>query len=202
MAGRDSATYEPGEDSSLLLRAAEAWLIRHGKAGMKILDMGAGSGYIIANIKEWMGRRGLRAELWASDIDDVKLPKGIRFVRSDLFGSMAAEEKFDLVLFNPPYLPEAPEDRHLTPHDFRQLVGGRRGNELSIMFLKQLPCRLSQTGACLLLTSSASHPEEIISEAERLGFGVNIADGESFPFERLRVFLITRRRNTLRKPTH
>lgn len=181
-------TYEPSADSFLLLKAAESWLEEHARPGMKILDMGTGSGFIITNIADFLGEKRTRADLQASDIVRINLPKNIKFMRSDLFDSV--EGRFDLVIFNPPYLAESKEDCWLTKQDKKQLIGGRKGNEITLQFLEQLPDHLLCSGVCLLLTSSASRPEEIKNKAIKLGYEVNTIATEKYPFERLSVFLI------------
>jgi len=191
--------YEPGEDSFMLLEAAEAWLVANVREGMRILDMGTGSGFIISGVRDWLAKNGVKALLCASDIDERPrtLPPDVRFVRSDLFSSISGT--FDLILFNPPYLPEAKEDRYLTEAERKQLLGGRRGNELTLRFLEQLRPRLSPGGACLLLTSSAAHPEEVQRRILERGMSVRNVAGESFPFERLSVFLIRNDAGTLQE---
>jgi len=190
---QEKSRYEPGEDSFLLLNAAVKWLEANARQGIRVLDMGTGSGFIIDGIARSLAERRINAELWASDIDEKpKLPKGVSFVRSDLFSSVHG--MFDLVLFNPPYLPEAKEDRYLANAEKAQLVGGPKGNELTLRFLDQLPLHLAPDGTCLLLTSSVAHPDETTLHAVSLGLVVQSVAGESFPFERLSVFLMSRRK--------
>jgi release factor glutamine methyltransferase len=180
--------YEPSADSFLLLKAAESWLEKNAKPGMRILDMGTGTGFIATNIARFLGNKGVKAALWASDIDTVRLPKNIKFIRSDLFGKIPG--KFDLIVFNPPYLPASMHDKYLSKREKKQLIGGRKGNELALKFIEQLPHHLSPDGACLLLASSLSRPGEIADRAEGLGLRMETILEERHPFERLSVFLI------------
>ena len=76
---------------------------------------------------------------------------GIKAICSDLFAKV--EGKFDLIIFNPPYLPfERKEDRETA----LQVAGGKKGHEIIEKFLKQAKKHLEKNGIILLLFSSLS----------------------------------------------
>ena len=61
--------------------------------------------------------------------------------------------KFNLIIFNPPYLPEdkrEPRDSQL------QTTGGKKGNEIILRFLQQAKKHLKENGKIFLITSSLS----------------------------------------------
>ncbi|MFH1294865.1 MAG: HemK2/MTQ2 family protein methyltransferase [Candidatus Aenigmatarchaeota archaeon] len=182
-------TYEPAEDSRMLLEAAIDWLEKNAKHNMHILDMGTGSGFVINGVKEFLYRQHIDAHLLAADIDEVDAPNGVEFVQSDLFGSIKG--RFDLVLFNPPYLPAGEDDRYLTETERKQLIGGQKGNEVTLRFIEQLPEHLSENGACLLLVSSKSKPGITGNGVKKANLRWKTMKSESFTFEELSVFLIT-----------
>ncbi|HOD85454.1 MAG TPA: methyltransferase, partial [Methanoculleus sp.] len=95
--------YTPAEDSFLLLRAA----LREVRPDDRVLEVGAGSGYIAA------GLLGRAARVVATDINPHAAAsaraRGVEVVRTDLAAGISGP--FDLILFNPPYLPTAPEER-------------------------------------------------------------------------------------------
>ena len=62
---------------------------------------------------------------------------------------MSSEKnKFDLILFNPPYLPEDKFDKGL------DTTGGKNGSEVINKFLIQAKRYLNKNGKILILTSS------------------------------------------------
>jgi release factor glutamine methyltransferase len=100
----------------------------------------------------------------------------VKPVLSDVFAQVNG--KFDLALFNPPYLPsEVVLDRAVD--------GGPNGLALTRKFLKDLPTRLKDKGRGLLLLSSLNNPTEVISEYAEFSFEV-LATRQVF-FEELQV---------------
>jgi len=95
--------YAPREDSLLLLQAISNLAVE----GKKVLDVGTGSGILAL----FCAMRG--GNVTGSDIDETAVKETERVARalglrlslvvSDLFASI--QGRFDLVLFNPPYLP-------------------------------------------------------------------------------------------------
>ncbi|MBT3582279.1 methyltransferase, partial [Candidatus Woesearchaeota archaeon] len=98
------SVYEPMEDSKLMQKAVQ--LRAKGKS---ILDVGTGSG-IQAISASLAGAK----EVWACDINPeaVKCAKAnatsnkveVNVIQSNLFENVP-KKKFDLIVFNPPYLP-------------------------------------------------------------------------------------------------
>jgi len=147
-----SLIYEPEEDSYLLsevLKEETLELIKTNK-NLKFLEMGCGSGI---NLQIAL-KLGIKKEnIFGVDInkDAVNYCKKIGFnsVQSNLFSRIKG--KFDLIIFNPPYLPEnKDEDKE------SQLVttGGKSGSELINKFLKQSKNYIKNNGEILLVTSS------------------------------------------------
>lgn len=183
-------TYEPAEDSRLLARKALEWLEINSRPGMRILDMGTGSGYIIHEIVLFLKKKGIEADIWASDIDKVEVAEGITFIQSDLFSGI--KKTFDLIVFNPPYLPEGDDDRFLSVDDKRQLIGGPRGSELATKFISALPNHLKESGVAMIVASSRGHPEDIGKTAKASGLSARCIAAEHFMFEDLFVFLVSK----------
>lgn len=136
--------YEPREDSALLKK-----YVRRYAAG-KVLDVGTGSG--IQAIAAAEGKN--TSSVLAVDIQEgvvgcckrrIKSRK-IRFMQSDLFSKV--KEKFDTILFNPPYLPEDIRVRDLT------IEGGKKGYELLERFLGSANNFLNPDGIILIVFSS------------------------------------------------
>ena len=111
--------------------------------------------------------------------------KGIETFRSDLFSNI--KEKFDLIIFNPPYLPD--DERE---DDESKLVttGGKNGDEIIIRFLKQAIEHLNKNGKILLLISSLTPQNEIIHLMTKLNLTHKVLGEDKFDFETLQVWLI------------
>ena len=101
---RDSGdVYQPAEDTYLLLRAALA----EARPEDLALEIGCGSGFISQELAGKVGR------LIATDINPHAVlaakARGVEVIRADIFQGIKG--KFDMILFNPPYLPTKPEER-------------------------------------------------------------------------------------------
>ncbi|MFA5303614.1 MAG: HemK2/MTQ2 family protein methyltransferase [Candidatus Nanoarchaeia archaeon] len=173
--------YSPREDSYLLKK----WVSKLSK-DKKVLDMGTGSG-IQAIAAKASGAviilgvdKNKKAVILAKKNAKEAGFSDIEFKHSDLF--LAVNEKFDLIVFNPPYLPN---EEHLDIGKDYDLVGGEKGNELSIEFLKQAVEYLNPKGCVLLICSSISDPFEIFSYAESFGYGYKILEELRLDFETL-----------------
>jgi release factor glutamine methyltransferase len=152
--------YPVEEDTLLLLEAALAEV----RPDDRVLDVGTGSGRIAASLA------GRAARVVALDINPhavraARAP-GVEVVRSDLFAGVRGP--FDLVLFNPPYLPTAPDER-LDDWLEYALDGGPDGRQTIARFFAGLDPVLTAGGRALLLVSSLTGPGEVVRLAGAAG---------------------------------
>jgi release factor glutamine methyltransferase len=148
--------YEPSEDSYLLEKEVKKY-----SKNKLVLDIGTGSG-----IQALASLNSGAKEVTASDIDNesiLHLKKAvkdhkIKIIKSDLFNNI--EGKYDLIVFNPPYLPE---DKNEDKESAKATTGGKRGDEIIIKFLNQVPNHLNKEGIILLLLSSLTPRDKILS---------------------------------------
>jgi release factor glutamine methyltransferase len=171
-----ATTYEPREDSFLMLEA----LAELSLGGLRVLDMGTGSGILAV----YCARRG--ADVTASDIDIEairalqltcdRMGISIKLVTCDLFSKIP--ERFDMVVFNPPYLPSS------TIGD-RTTDGGEAGTEVISRFLSELAQHLVENGRGMLVVSSLNDPERLMMRYPDLIF--KTVRERSLFFERLYV---------------
>jgi release factor glutamine methyltransferase len=157
--------YSPEADTVLLLEAARAEV----KPGDLVLEVGTGSGLVAAEISRI-------TSVLATDINPHAVlcarKAGIDVVRADLFAGIRGP--FDLVLFNPPYLPTQPEERIDDWLEYA-LDGGENGRRVIERFARQVGDILAPGGILLLLISSLtglSAVQDIFSSA---GFSSEIA---------------------------
>ncbi|WP_026069048.1 HemK2/MTQ2 family protein methyltransferase [Methanomassiliicoccus luminyensis] len=144
--------YPPAEDTFLLLDCIGD--VR----GMEVLEMGCGTGLIschVASAGACLTAADINpkaAECTRRNLERNRLPGKV--VLSDLFSGVRG--RFDLILFNPPYLAVEEEgDLELA------WAGGRTGVEVLARFLEGAPERLRPNGKVLLLLSSEMETESL-----------------------------------------
>ncbi len=170
--------YQPAEDTYLLLRAALA------EAGLadRVLEIGCGSGFISLELGPKVAR------LLATDINPHAVraarARGIEVIRADLFKGIKG--KFDLILFNAPYLPTQPKERTGQWIDYA-LDGGENGRQTVDRFIEDLAGHLRPGGRALLLISSLTGLAEVLRTAKAAGFTAEVVADEGCFFERLYV---------------
>src|SRR3972149_5675143 len=144
MAEDESTVYAPAEDTQLVLEGLKV------RAGERAVELGTGRGDIALEL----ARRGARVE--ATDVNPAAVAVAsaraqaeglpVRFFVGDLFAP--CKGAFDLVGFNPPYLPTGPQDRVAgAPHarlpgpPTPAFAGGADGLAVPRRFLAALPLR-------------------------------------------------------------
>ena len=179
--GNEGEVYEPAEDTYLLLNAAMA----EARDSDRVLEVGCGRGLISRNLAPRV------REVLATDINPfaVSMVKeyGIPVIRADLFRGIKA--KFDMVIFNPPYLPTSREEKTAGWMNFA-LDGGESGRETIERFLEDLGSHLIPGGRALILLSSQTGISMVKEIAINLGFEVSQVAVERYFFEQLYVFKV------------
>lgn len=170
--------YQPAEDTYLLLRAALA----EARPADRVLEIGCGSGFISQEL-------ALRAKrLLATDINPHAVraawARGVEVIRADLLRGIKG--KFDLILFNAPYLPTQPQERTGQWIDYA-LDGGENGRQTVDRFIEDLAEHLRPGGSALLLISSLTGLAEVQRTAEAAGLAAEVVAEEGCFFERLYV---------------
>ncbi len=120
----------------------------NGKKSINIVEIGTGSGIIAICLTKEMSE----CRIIATDVswDSVSLARknalrhncgeNILFLQSDLFDSLKQENKFDVLVSNPPYIGEGefnslPSDVKREPQ--RALLGGEKGVEFTLQFIER-----------------------------------------------------------------
>ena len=172
--------YQPAEDSYFLSEVLTNYLSGKSKQ-IRILDMGSGSGIQAQACKQLGFNNILTADINKEAVENLK-KQGFKSIHSDLFLNINKKEKFDLIIFNPPYLPEHKYDQE------KDTTGGKKGFETIIKFLKQAKKYLNKNGDILLLFSSFSQLKIIIEKAESLGYKLKELSSKKLFFEELYVY--------------
>jgi len=173
--------YEPREDSFLILKEVKRY------TQGRVLDMGTGSGILAIAAAEQadsvvgadINKKALDyARKKAANIDNIK------FIYSDLFSKVKG--KFDLIIFNPPYLPEMKGEDRWTK---MQVSGGKKGYELLEKFFSKASNYLAPDGKILVLFSTLTKVDKIHEILDNYTFNYQKLAEESLDFETLFVYL-------------
>lgn len=150
-----------------------------GKENLSIADIGTGSGAIaIAVKKEIPGTRVFATDISRDALDlageNAKFNDAeIEFFEGDLLDALPEGEKFDVIVSNPPYIPDAereklqPEVRDFDPT--LALFGGPDGLSLVRKILDQSKDRL-KSGGFLLMEIGPEANEDKILETEATNY--------------------------------
>ncbi|MEK6917895.1 MAG: HemK2/MTQ2 family protein methyltransferase [Nanoarchaeota archaeon] len=169
-----SEIYVPAEDSYLLQDCIKKFLKK--RKIKSALDMGSGSGI---QTKTFLNFNIVPEHITLVDINKeaIKDLKSIfprsKVIHSNLFAKVKG--KFDLIVFNPPYLPEDKFDKN------KDTSGGKIGNEIIIKFLKQAKNHITNKGSILLLVSSLTPKINFTS----LGYKKKIIGRKKLFYEKL-----------------
>lgn len=183
--GASDLVYEPAEDSFLLADAA----LEEAEPGMRILEIGTGSGFVSAVL----GANIKSARILATEINPhaarCAKANGVEVIRTDLFRGLKPgnqEASFDLILFNPPYLPTS-EDEKVPGWLNYAFDGGTSGRETLDRFLDEVRNHLKPRGKVLVLISSITGIEAVKEKMMEIGFEVDIVKRKKISFEELMV---------------
>jgi release factor glutamine methyltransferase len=182
-----SQVYEPSEDSFLLAETALSEI----KGSESVLEVGCGSGIISTVIQSNTKARvvGIDINPYAAACTKIN---GVDSIIGNLLSCIKG--KFDVIIFNPPYLPTEKEAR-TTDWINTAIDGGSNGRETINIFLEEAGNRLVDNGRILMVISSLTGIEEVKSRMESLNYEVVETMQERFMFEKLAVIKGTRKSN-------
>jgi release factor glutamine methyltransferase len=171
--------YEPAEDTFLLAENLKV------KKTDRVLEIGTGTG-IIAILTSKIAENVIAVDINKYAVEctlkNSKLNQSDIDIRlGDLFDSTEGE-KFDLILFNTPYLPTS-EDERIDDELEAAWDGGPDGRLVINRFIEDLPAHLNPKGRVQLVQSSLADNEETIGRLIEKGFEVSITASERYFFE-------------------
>ncbi|MBI5459363.1 HemK2/MTQ2 family protein methyltransferase [Methanobacterium sp.] len=172
--------YEPAEDTFLLAENLQVER-RH-----RVLEIGTGTGIVAITVS-----RQCRTVV-ATDINPHAIKcathniinnktYNVELKEGDLFEPVVGE-KFDLILFNTPYLPTSEDER---VHDELEAAwdGGSDGREVIDRFLDELIDYLNPEGRVQLVQSSLSDIDKTLDKLEKMGLDTCVTAREKHFFE-------------------
>jgi len=169
--------YLPAEDTYLLRDSLERF------SGRSCLEIGFGSGAVLESASK---RFSHAVGTDVMDLQDAKLALGSgELVLADR-AACFREGIFELVFFNPPYVPSA-QIEDVT------VDGGPSGIDVAVSFLEDALRVLEKDGTIVALLSDEGDVAAFLSHCEDLGLEVESVAEKRVFYEKLSVFTIRRR---------
>jgi release factor glutamine methyltransferase len=185
--------YEPAEDTFLLIDALDI------KKGKSVLEIGTGCGIIALECAR------VGANVICTDINPyaVELTKknylenkslligNFEVRKGDIFEPIKENEVFDIIVFNPPYLPTK-KDELIGGSGWFDIAtnGGIDGIKITSKFIAGLPKYLRKNGKVYFVHSSLSDRDKIEAIIKKYKFQFKIIKSCSFNDETISVFCL------------
>lgn len=172
--------YEPAEDTFLLAENLQV------KRMSSTLEIGTGTG-IIAIMAARKAQRVIATDInphaLKCSLKNIIINKAfnIELREGNLFEPVK-NEKFDVILFNTPYLPASDEEQIDDELD-AAWNGGPDGREVIDKFLEDVKNHLNPGGKVQLVQSSLSNVEETLKKLESLGLNASVTASTKCFFE-------------------
>ncbi len=177
----DEHVYEPAEDTFLI---AEKMKVAEDD---NVLDMGTGCG-ILAVLAAEKAKSVLAVDInpyaiqcASKNAENNGVKDRIEFRKGDLFQPINQNEHFNLIFFNPPYLPsETNEEKSWIG---KAWAGGRNGRKIVDRFIIDSPKFLAAGGRIQLIQSSLTNINRTIQMFSELGLRATIITQVKVAFE-------------------
>ena len=177
--------YEPAEDSFLIADAVKEVV----KLEDDVLDAGTGCG-LLAVVAAKKAHKVVATDLNPHAVECARLNArknglagNVEVRLGDLFQPVLNTEKFDLILFNAPYLPSAPDDQKTWIE--RAWAGGPTGRLLIDRFIVEAPLQLKRNGKMLLAQSSLADIDKTLRKLSEKRLVARIVAEKKEPFEKI-----------------
>ncbi len=183
--------YDPAEDSYMLQRYIHEYALG------RVLDMGTGSGILaLSAMRNPNVREVVAADINVDAIEQLREKvrtekiRKVTVVQSDLFEQI--EGCFNLILFNPPYLPQdtVGEGKAKKTIEDAALYGGKKGWEISERFFREVGKYLFSDAVVLFLFSSLTNKQKVEEILQHNFFEWKELDRKKIAFEELYVYEI------------
>lgn len=188
--------YEPSEDSFLIARNLSL------TNGERVLDMGTGCGILAVIAAEKVNEviavdvnpYAVECARKNAELNDVAVKVEVR--EGNLFSPVRDGEKFDLILFNAPYLPvEGDEGKNWIE---KAWSGGETGRTVIDRFIDEVSEYLTEKGRALLVQSTFSDVDKTLEEFSKRGLIAKIIVEKRLFFESIMLIEVTPQ-NTIKR---
>jgi release factor glutamine methyltransferase len=176
----EETIYEPAEDSFLFAENLEvpkdAWVLDVGTGCgiLGILVAGKGGNVLAVDLNPY----AIRCAMENSTLNNAR--DKMVFLQADLLSAFNKNARFDLILFNAPYLPTA---EHETESWIgRSWAGGTNGRQAIDRFISEAPVHLKSGGRILLMQSTLANVEETLRKFRRHKLEASIKAERKLPF--------------------
>ncbi|MEU8509851.1 HemK2/MTQ2 family protein methyltransferase [Streptomyces brevispora] len=174
--------YAPQADTRLLARSMQAERVA---AGTDVLDICTGSG-VLALLAARMGARVSatdisRRAVMSARMNAVRAGHRVRVRRGDLAGPVT-EQRFDLVVSNPPYVPTPHGHRARSHHSETAWNAGHGGRWAVDRICALAPSVLRAQGVLLLVHSGLCGVEETVRQLYGAGLQCSVTERAYVPF--------------------
>lgn len=177
--------YEPAEDTFLIADA----LKQVAQPRNTVLDVGTGCGIlaIIAAEKAYkvvaidVNPHAVACAKYNAEKNNVAENIDVR--QGNLFQPVRKAEKFDVIVFNAPYLPSSPEEEKTWLE--RAWAGGPKGRRLIDQFIAKAPEYLKKQGKILLVQSSLADVDKTLRMFSERKLEASVIAEKKEPFEKI-----------------
>jgi release factor glutamine methyltransferase len=190
-----SEVYDPAEDSFLLLEAINI------KKDNSVLEIGTGCGLIALECAR-LGANVICTDINPFAVELVKknylmnqniLTGNFEVRLGDLFSPLISGETFDVIIFNPPYLPTQKKD--LVGGWFDKATnGGKDGLLFTKRFIEGLPNYLKKDGNAYFIFSSLSDRNKLEKILNKTKLNYKLISSHSFNDETIEIFFVEKNR--------
>ena len=181
--------YLPAEDTFLIAKHLDV------EERDYVLDMGTGCG-ILGVLAAKKARKvvaidinphAMRCAQRNAEKNDVK--RKIAFILGSLFSPIRTKNFFDLILFNPPYLPSGPYEE--ASWLGKAWSGGSDGRKVINPFITDIRNFLAPNGRVLFVQSSLTGMKKTLHLISELNLKASVIAKASFPYETIFLLKLT-----------
>jgi release factor glutamine methyltransferase len=201
--------YSPAEDTDLCCQSLLQWA-KNAPSNPKILEIGFGPGTLSLVLVSYLLKEKKEPSLLGIDLNPIAvdvarfnsklnhLDRNAHFIEGDLFSPLLDKKNktllqgpFDLIFFNPPYLPS---DEIISSTNRQKIDdawdGGKKGDEITLTFLSQSLPYLHVQSQLIFISSSLVDQQQILAMLKQFKFTILQISKQHIFFEDILLYWI------------